>query len=34
LLDHLRVVGPQAEDSEHAYAAKVVEFLIVSPAQI
>ena len=26
LLDHLRVVSPQAEDSEHAYPAKVVEF--------
>jgi hypothetical protein len=26
LLDHLRVVGPQAEGNEHAYAAKVVEF--------
>ena len=26
LLDHLRVVGPQAEDSENVYAAKVVEF--------
>ena len=26
LLDHLCVVRPQAEGSEHAYAAKVVEF--------
>ena len=26
LLDHLRVVSPRAEDSEHAYPAKVVEF--------
>ena len=26
LLDHLRVVGPQAEDSANVYAAKVVEY--------
>src|SRR5919199_3696332 len=26
LLDHLRIAGPRAEESEHAYAAKVVEF--------
>jgi DNA-binding PadR family transcriptional regulator len=26
LLDHLRVVGSQAEDNENVYAAKVVEF--------